>query len=157
MEGTDRGLRIKTRRGRGGLVSDIAMEDVTMDGVLTAFSANAFYHCDADGHDPWVQDRAPAPVDASTPRVEGIRVSGVRVSRLSHALGAFLGLPEAPITGIRIEGIVLGPFDPAAEPAPPIMADAVRPMRHETIAAEWAETSTDCPELLSGRPISHVE
>ena len=76
------------------------------------------------------------------------------MSRLAHALGVFLGLPEAPITGITIDGIDLGPFDPDAEAAPPLMADGVRSMRHETIAVEWAEITGDRPDLLSGRPIS---
>jgi polygalacturonase len=47
--GTDRGLRIKTRRGRGGLVARIAMTDVVMQDVASPLAINAFYFCDADG------------------------------------------------------------------------------------------------------------
>jgi polygalacturonase len=154
MQGTDRGLRIKTRRGRGGAVTGIAMQDVTMDGVLTAFSANAFYHCDADGHAPWVQSRQPAPVGPGTPVINGILIEDVRVTGLSHALGAFLGLPESPVTGVQVARVTVGPCDPGARAAPPDMADHLRPMRHEMIAAEWAEITADDPGLLSGRTVS---
>ena len=157
MIGTDRGLRIKTRRGRGGRVSGITMSHVRMDGVLTAFTANAFYHCDADGHDAWVQDRAPAPVDDTTPHVSDISISDVTIANLSHAAGAFLGLPEAPIRGVRISRVQILSLDPAATPAPPLMADHVRAMRHEAITAEWADIETDDPALLSAGPITATD
>lgn len=154
MIGTDRGLRLKTRRGRGGTVSGIAMRRVRLDGVETAISANAHYHCDADGHDDRVQSRDPAPVDAGTPRIDGITVEDVEIRGLAHAAGCFLGLPEAPITGIRIRGLRIVSLDPAAEPRPPIMADGIRPMRHETLTREQARIDCDDPGLLSPTPVS---
>ncbi|AMY71086.1 glycoside hydrolase family 28 protein [Frigidibacter mobilis] len=157
MIGTDRGLRIKTRRGRGGRVSGITMRHVRMDGVLTAFTANAFYHCDADGHDAWVQDRAPAPAEGTTPQVSDITISDVTIVNLSHAAGAFLGLPEAPIRGVRISRVTILSHDPAALPAPPLMADHVRAMRHEAITAEWTDIETDDPALLTAGPITATD
>ncbi|WP_206611608.1 glycoside hydrolase family 88 protein [Falsirhodobacter deserti] len=154
MIGTDRGLRLKTRRGRGGTVSGIRFARVRMDGVQTVFSANAFYHCDHDGHADWVQNRASAAFDSGTPTISGILVEDVEVERLSHAAGVFLGLPEAPIRDVVIRNLKLGSMDPAAQAAPPVMADAVRPMRHELILAENADVSCDDRTLLSQRPIS---
>lgn len=48
---TDRGLRVKTRRGRGKdcVVDGIIFQNVEMDGVLTPFVVNCYYHCDPDG------------------------------------------------------------------------------------------------------------
>lgn len=48
---TDRGLRIKTRRGRGkdSVISDIIFKDLTLDHVMTPLVVNAFYFCDLDG------------------------------------------------------------------------------------------------------------
>jgi len=157
MIGTDRGLRIKTRRGRGGDVRDIAMRRVRMTGVETAISVNAHYHCDADGHAPWVQDRAPAPVDATTPRIAGITVEDVTIRDLAHAAGCFLGLAEAPIRDIRIRGLRILSLDPEARPAPPDMADHVRPMLHETLLCEQAEVDCDDPGLISSAPITLQE
>ena len=157
MIGTDRGLRIKTRRGRGGEVRDIAMRRVRMTGVHTAISVNAHYHCDADGHAPWVQDRTAAPVDAGTPRIAGITVEDVTIRDLAHAAGCFLGLAEAPIRDIRIRGLRILSLDPEARPTPPDMADHLRPMLHETLLCEQAEVDCDDPGLISSAPITLQE
>ncbi|WP_353471754.1 glycoside hydrolase family 28 protein [Salipiger sp. H15] len=138
MVGTDRGLRLKTRRGRGGEIARIAMRNVSMDGVLTAFSANAHYFCDHDGHADWVQSRAPAAITPLTPRIGRITVEDVEVRGLAHALGAFLGLPEAPIGPIRLSNITLVSHDPAARAEPPVMADGVRALHHAGVLAEHA-------------------
>ncbi|NDW00909.1 glycoside hydrolase family 28 protein [Salipiger sp. PrR002] len=143
MVGTDRGLRLKTRRGRGGRIERIAMRNVTMDGVLTAFSANAHYYCDHDGHADWVQSRAPAAVTHLTPHVGEITAEEVEIRNLAHAVGAFLGLPEAPIGPIRLSRITLLSHDAAARPEPPLMADGIRPLRHAGVLAEHAEISGD--------------
>jgi len=151
MEGTDRGLRIKTRRGRGGRVDDIVMSDVTMNGVLTAFSANGHYHCDPDGHAPQVQNRAPASVDETTPQVGRIRVENIEIRNLSHALGAFLGLAESPFGPITLENVRVLSLDPNAKPAPPVMADHVALQRHAGLITEHAEVhASDHPVATGG-------
>ena len=154
MVGTDRGLRLKTRRGRGGSVTGITMRRVRMDGVLTAFSANAHYHCDRDGHDEWVQSREAAAVGEGTPQIDGITIEDVDLRRVGHAVGAFLGLPEAPIRNLVIRSVRVHSFDPTAMPAPPIMADGVRAMVHETVVCEHADIRCDDPSLLSPSRLS---
>ena len=149
MNGTDRGLRLKTRRGRGGQIARITMQDVTMNGVAVPFCANAFYHCDADGQDDWVQSRAQAQVTDLTPQIDGILIKRTRVNGLRVALGAFLGLPEAPIRNVEIREVVVESYDLDAVPAVPIMADHVREMRHEGICHEFTELTTDNHSLLS--------
>ncbi|WP_417689252.1 glycoside hydrolase family 28 protein [Roseibium sp.] len=142
MEATDRGIRIKTRRGRGGAVSGLRVRRVDMDGVHAALTANAFYFCDADGHDDWVQDRAAAEVCETTPSISDIDIEDVAIRRLSVVAGAFLGLPEAPINGVRLRNLSVE-FDPEAEPAVPLMADHVRTMRHELLVAEHADITCE--------------
>ena len=58
---TDRGLRIKTRRGRGkdAVLDEIIFENIDMDHVMTPFVANCFYFCDPDGRSEYVQSPAP--------------------------------------------------------------------------------------------------
>ena len=58
--GTDRGLRIKTRRGRGerAVIDKLSFEHIKMDGVLMPFTVNMFYFCDPDGHSDYVQSFA---------------------------------------------------------------------------------------------------
>jgi polygalacturonase len=154
MIGTDRGLRLKTRRGRGGAVTNITMRRVRLDGVETALSVNAHYHCDVDGHDPWVQSREPADVSTATPVIDGVTIEDLEIRGLAHAAGAFLGLPEAPIRNVSIRRLKIISHDPTAIATPPIMADRVRPMRDEAIVAEQAEIDCDDPALLSADSVS---
>jgi polygalacturonase len=154
MIGTDRGLRLKTRRGRGGVISNITMRRVRMNGVLVPLSANAHYFCDPDGHADWVQSRKTAPVVEDTPQIDGILVEDVDVHDLALAAGVFLGLPEMPIRNIRIRRIRIHSNDAKAIAAAPIMADGVRAMRHEGILCEQTEVDCDDKNLLSSDPIS---
>lgn len=154
MVGTDRGLRLKTRRGRGGRVTGIAFRRVRMDGVETALAANAHYFCDHDGHSDWVQSRAPAPRGPLTPEIDGITVEDVEIHGLRHAVGCFLGLPEAPIRGVDLRRLRVHSLDPDALAAPPIMADHVRPLRHAMILAEAAEVACDAPGLIADETVT---
>ena len=66
---TDRGLRIKTRRGRGkdAIIDGIVFENIQMDDVLTPLVINMFYFCDPDGHTEYVYSKEKLPVDERTP------------------------------------------------------------------------------------------
>ncbi|MBP7003382.1 glycoside hydrolase family 28 protein [Amaricoccus sp.] len=154
---TDRGLRIKTRRGRGGEIARVVVSGCRMDAVDTGFEANAFYFCDHDGRSERVQSRAPADVDVSTPRLRDITIRDVELRGVRLAAGVFLGLPEAPITGLTLGGIAAS-FDPEAVAAVPVMACCVPPMRHAGLCAEYAEITlagaVAPPELAVIRGIS---
>ncbi|WP_172327233.1 glycoside hydrolase family 28 protein [Mangrovicoccus sp. HB161399] len=140
FDGTDRGLRIKTRRGRGGTVARVTLDHVVMTDVPTPFAANAFYFCDPDGHDDWVQTRIPAAVDGTTPVIEGVTFRDVTATGVTLAVVALLGLPESPIRGIVLER-VRASFDPDAAPGVPLMATGVAPACRETIRADFAEVT----------------
>lgn len=51
FENTDRGLRIKTRRGRGnvGQIDNITFDDIVMNNVLTPFVINSYYNMGPKG------------------------------------------------------------------------------------------------------------
>ncbi len=140
FSGTDRGLRIKTRRGRGGRVARISMDDIIMRGVDTAISANAFYFCDADGTSDFVQSRSPAALGESTPEISDISVSNVVAENVRLAAVALLGLPEAPFSQIRIDNMQVS-FDPDALSGVPLMACDVPACRHEGVLADFADVS----------------
>ncbi|MBS1164016.1 MAG: polygalacturonase-like protein [Proteobacteria bacterium] len=148
MHRTDRGLRLKTRRGRGGYMRRVAFRRVRMDRVDTAISTNGFYFCDVDGHACWVQSRAPAPVDETTPEVSDIDIDDLDLHRVRLAVAVLLGLPEAPVRGVRI-GRIRADFEPAAPPAVPLMADHVRPVSGAGIIREFAEI-----EFTAGLPLN---
>ena len=79
MDHTDRGLRVKTRRGRGNtaVIDGLVFRNVEMRGVKAPFVINMFYFCDPDGHGPYVQCREPMPVDEYTPKLGSLTIDGL--------------------------------------------------------------------------------
>ncbi|PJE30915.1 Polygalacturonase [Pseudooceanicola antarcticus] len=138
--GTDRGLRIKTRRGRGGEVARVHFSDVLMQGVGTPLAINAFYYCDPDGRSPEVQSRNPAPVDETTPRIHDITFRNVIATDVAVCAVAVLGLPEAPVTGVRLMNFRAS-LDPSAPPQVPLMADGVEAVSGRALWSDFAEVA----------------
>ncbi len=133
--GTDRGLRIKTRRGRGGTVSNISVRDCRMEDVATPIAVNAFYFCDADGRSDYVQSRIALPVSVTTPKIDGIDIRNLQVSGAETAAAVFYGLPESTIDAVSIDGMSIAYRDDA-KPAIPEMACHLPELRHAGIIAE---------------------
>ncbi|MFC7705478.1 glycoside hydrolase family 28 protein [Plastorhodobacter daqingensis] len=147
MIDTDRGLRIKTRRGRGGTVARIAMRDCSLDGVDTVLAINAHYHCDHDGHSAAVQSRSPQPVGPLTPRIDAVTLERIEARRIRLAFAACLGLPEAPVTGLALRDITAG-FQPGPA-APPLMADGIVAVSGAGLLAEHCQILS-APDLPRG-------
>ncbi len=136
MRRTDRGLRIKTRRGRGkwGVVDDIVFEDVKMERVSAPLVVNEMYFCDPDGHTPYVQSRDAQPVDERTPRVGRIAFSRVTALGCGACAGYLLGLPEKKIERVELSDVRFS-FAPDARPMAPAMADGVEPCARQGLMA----------------------
>lgn len=101
---TDRGLRIKTRRGRGedAVLDNIVFRNLKMDHVMTPFVVNSFYFCDPDGKTEYVQSREPYPVDDRTPVIKKLVFENIEAVNCHVAAAFYEGLPEK-----RIEEIVM--------------------------------------------------
>lgn len=125
---TDRGLRVKTRRGRGdcSVLDDIVFDNITMDRVLMPITVNMFYFCDPDGHSSYVQDMDAKPVDEDTPVVGNVTLRNADCTGISAAMICAMGLPEQPIRELCLEN-VRGEFLPEGErtPAQPVMTDNI--------------------------------
>ena len=79
FRGTDRGLRIKSRRGRGEncRIDGVSFENIRMEGVLTPIAINLWYNCcDPDRHSEYVWSRECLPVDERTPRMGAFASTG---------------------------------------------------------------------------------
>ncbi|QLF68421.1 glycoside hydrolase family 28 protein [Peteryoungia desertarenae] len=133
--GTDRGLRIKTRRGRGGFVKRIRLEACQMDDVATPIAVNAFYFCDSDGRSDYVQSRSVLAISAETPSISDISIRNLSITGAKTAAAVFFGLPEAMIEEVEIDGLTIR-YDPDAEPDIPEMACHLPTLRHAGIIAE---------------------
>ena len=104
---TDRGLRIKTRRGRGkdAILSNITFRNLTLDHVMTPLVANAFYFCDPDGKTSYVQSRDVYPVDDRTPSIKKMVFENMECTNCHVAAAFFDGLPEQKIEEIVMKDI----------------------------------------------------
>ena len=122
---TERGLRIKTRRGRGkdAQVDGLRFENIRMEHVDTPIVINMWYNCcDPDRHSEYVWSREALPVDDRTPRL-GVFLFRDMVCTDCRIAGCWCdGLPEAPIEEITLENLTFT-FDPDAKPGKPACAD----------------------------------
>ena len=123
---TDRGLRVKTRRGRGkdAVLDEIVFEDIKMDHVKTPFVVNSFYFCDPDGKSHYVQSREALPVDDRTPQIKKLVFSNISCDNC-HIAGAHIqGLPERKIEHLEMRNIRMR-YAPQAVSGMPAMAEGI--------------------------------
>jgi polygalacturonase len=143
MLDTDRGLRVKNRRGRGenAVTDKILFDHVDMKRVGAPFVVNCLYYCDPDGHSDYVQSREPLPVDHRTPSTGELVFSHIDAQDCGACAGYFLGLPESPIRSIRLEDCRFT-YDPNAKPFLPAMADGVEICQGQGLIVYYADQIT---------------
>lgn len=103
--GTDRGIRIKTRRGRGGAVENLSVQNVAMREVGCPVVMHMYYRYTGLRPEevPWVSSRDPQPVDDGTPVIRNIQLTGLTAVDVTGPCLTFLyGLPEAPIESVAL-------------------------------------------------------
>ena len=110
--GTDIGLRFKSMRGRGGIVENIYVNNVSMFDIVTdSFLFDLYYggksasEALADGDETPAEKNIPA-VTEETPVFRNIYVKNL-VSRNARRAMFFNGLPEMNITNINVENATI--------------------------------------------------
>jgi polygalacturonase len=95
FDGTDRGIRLKASRERGGVVEEIRVDNIVMKNIQRqAFTFDLFY----DKSLPEV------PVNEKTPCFRNIHISNVTGSDVNSA-GMILGINEMPIDNLTFNNI----------------------------------------------------
>lgn len=105
---TDRGLRIKCRRGRGkyAIIDGVRFENIKMENVITPLVINMYYNCDPDGHTEYVWSRDKStPVDDGTPYLGKFVFKDIQCTDCECMAGYFDGLVEQPIKEVKIENV----------------------------------------------------
>lgn len=121
----DRGLRIKTRRGRGavGGIDKIVFQNIHMKGVLVPFVINMYYNMGSEGgHEEYVWSKKRQPVDERTPVIGHFKFYNMKCEDVGYAAGVFLGLPESMIAGIEFENVSFD-YNPDIEEGYPVMVE----------------------------------
>lgn len=125
--GTDRGIRLKSRRERGGIVEDIRVSNIVMQDVLCPFTMNLYYHVGVRGNQQ-ISDKGLKQVTEGTPRFRRIHISHITARDAHYAAGFLFGLPEMPLEDISFSDISIS-MSADAGPGAPDMADDVEPMQ----------------------------
>jgi len=125
--GTDRGIRLKSRRGRGGVVEDIRVSNVVMQDVLCPFIMNLYYGCGAWGAER-ISDKRPYPVGEGTPCFRRIHFAGITARRVRYAAGFIYGLAEMPVQEVSFSDVSVS-MALDAEAGHPAMAPDMEPLQ----------------------------
>jgi polygalacturonase len=93
FDGTDRGIRMKSRRGRGGVVENIWFQDIKMGRIRDeAIRMNLLY------------GSGKTPASKKPPTFRNIHIQNVTCQQAEHAI-EIIGLPERPIENITLENV----------------------------------------------------
>lgn len=125
--GTDRGIRLKSRRGRGNAVEDLVVDNIVMDEVHCPIVVNLFYQCGTSEQSKLL-DPAPQPVNSGTPQFRRLRFSNITARKVKFAAAFILGLPEMFAEDIVLDGISIHMDRENREAGSPAMAACVAAM-----------------------------
>ena len=107
FDGTENGIRIKSQRGKGGLVENIIYTDIRMTNVDPAVTFTSYYMANS-AKDP-VQKTVPQS-DGAQPIIEGTPVfQDIYIRNLTatcqRGAGMIVGLPESAISNVVFENV----------------------------------------------------
>ena len=122
---TDRGLRIKTRRGRGkdAVIDGVLFENIKMEGVITPIVINMWYNCcDPDRNSEYVWSREHLPIDDRTPYLGKFTFKDMECVDCEAAACYCDGLPERPIKSITVDNVRFT-YSENAKPSKPAMRE----------------------------------
>ncbi|GAB3018145.1 glycoside hydrolase family 28 protein [Niabella terrae] len=94
FDGTDRGIRLKTVRGRGGVVEDIRVDNIIMRNIRDQ----------AIVMDMEYAKSVPEPVSERTPQFRNIRLSNITAD--THEAMYINGIEEMPVEAISLTDVV---------------------------------------------------
>lgn len=96
---TENGVRIKSRRGRGGVVEDVRFDNWTMENVGEGITVTNYYLMEGE------KRTSEQPVARTTPVFRNIAVSNMTIDGAKVVID-IAGLPEMPIQGLHISNII---------------------------------------------------
>ena len=138
FDSTDRGLRIKTRRGRGkrSIIEGIRFENISMEDVRMPFTINMFYFCDPDGHSDYCQSKEALEITDMTPEIKDISAKNIKCTGTEVCLLTVYGLPESKVGTVTLEDIEADYKEETKREAEyPVMMDGIDKMSGRGIFA----------------------
>lgn len=102
LSGTDRGIRIKSRRGRGGDINDIELRNLVMNDTLCPIAMNMYYKCGITDVNAPEFSLEKQEITSETPRIHNVKIVGCKGTGCKASAGFIVGLPERPIDNLEI-------------------------------------------------------
>ena len=102
FDSTDAGIRIKTLRGKGGLLQNLTYENLKMTNVKNPIYIIDYYPEHDAPKDPSTETAQP--ITDTTPINKNITIRNVTATDCTNA-GIIRGLPEAPITDMTLANV----------------------------------------------------
>lgn len=118
FEGTQRAIRLKSRRGRGGVIQNITLNNLHMDKCWCPVVIGQYF---APGVLPDERDSVlsemPQPITEMTPQIRNIQINNIVATDIRSTAAFIVGLPEAPIEHVTIKNYryTLAPADQLLE------------------------------------------
>ena len=95
FDGTDSGIRLKSSRGRGGVVEELRVDNIVMKNIQrNAFIFDLFYD----------KESKVEPVSERTPVFRNIHLSNITGSDIKQ-IGYIKGIEEMPVQGLSFSNI----------------------------------------------------
>lgn len=139
FNGTDRGIRIKSRRGRAGGVENLTLNNIIMNDVGCPIVMHLYYECGAKPEEiEALADKNPRPITKTTPYIRNIKITNVTADNAQTAAAVFLGLPERPIENVLFENVKIT-MAKNGKPGRPAMAFGMKEMQGKGIIAEFVK------------------
>ena len=140
FDGTDRGIRIKSMRGRGAVVENIRVDNIVMRNIgEDAININMFY-----------KKTDPEPLTERTPTFRNFHFSNITVVN-THRAASILGLPENPA-----EEIIFSDIDIVEADEGFIMRDA-KDIGFHNVRVNCKKGSPFSAERISGLELDDVK
>lgn len=102
--GTQRAVRLKTRRGRGGTIQGIHLRNLKMDRCWCPVALQMYFASEV-GVDEVKQilSLEPQPVTAQTPHIQDVEIEKIEATNVRCVAAFIVGLPEAKIKNVKID------------------------------------------------------
>lgn len=94
FEGTDRGIRIKTMRGRGGVVEDVRVSNIIMNNIVYEGILITLRY----------QSTKPEPLSERTPAVRNIQLSAITIRGAQRPMAVY-GLEERDVNEVSVSDL----------------------------------------------------
>src|ERR1035437_2779082 len=105
FENTENGIRIKSQRGKGGIVENLVCDGITMKNVNPALALTCYYANNSAGDTaPPAAANEATKVSEKIPTYRNIRISNLTATCPKGA-GVIAGLPESCITNVIFENV----------------------------------------------------